>query len=45
MTTGFGLAVEVGDWTRFTGSSIGSYLGLVPSEHSSRLECAQGAIT
>lgn len=35
LTTGFGLAVEVGDWTRFTASSIGSYLGLVPSEHSS----------
>ena len=34
-TTAFGLAVEIGDWTRFTGSSIGSYVGLVPSEHSS----------
>ncbi|MGX1159116.1 transposase [Arthrobacter sp. SLBN-100] len=31
VTTGFGLAVEIGDWTRFTGSSIGSYLGLVPA--------------
>lgn len=33
--TAFGLAVEVGDWNRFTGSTIGSYLGLVPSEFSS----------
>ena len=33
--TAFGLAVEVGDWHRFTGSSIGSYLGLVPTESSS----------
>jgi len=33
--TGFGLAVEVGDWHRFTGSTIGAYLGLVPTEHSS----------
>ncbi|MGP5046838.1 IS110 family transposase [Glutamicibacter ardleyensis] len=45
LTTGFGLAVEVGDWTRFTGSSIGSYLGLVPSEHSSGQKRAQGSIT
>lgn len=33
--TGVALAVELGDWTRFTGSSIGAYLGLVPGEHSS----------
>ena len=33
--TGFALAVEIGDWDRFTGGSIGAYLGLVPSEHSS----------
>lgn len=33
--TGFGLAVEIGDWQRFTGSAIGSYVGLVPSEYSS----------
>jgi transposase len=43
--TGFGLAVEVGDWHRFTGSSIGSYLGLVPSESSSGQRRAQGGIT
>jgi transposase len=27
--TGLGLAVEIGDWDRFTGASIGAYLGLV----------------
>lgn len=43
--TGFGLAVEIGDWHRFTGSSIGSYLGLVPSESSSGERRAQGSIT
>nr|WP_257911179.1 hypothetical protein [Janibacter limosus] len=26
--TGFALAVEVGDWHRFTGNSIGSFVGL-----------------
>ena len=30
--TGFGLAVEIGDWNRFTGTTIGAYLGLVPTE-------------
>lgn len=43
--TGFALAVELGDWTRFTGSSIGAYLGLVPSEHSSGQSRRQGGIT
>ena len=33
--TGFGLAVEIGDWHRFTGATIGAYLGLVPTEYSS----------
>ena len=33
--TGFGLAVEIGDWHRFTGNSIGSFVGLAPAEHSS----------
>ena len=28
--TGFALAVEIGDWHRFTGNSIGSFVGLVP---------------
>ncbi len=45
VTTGFGLAVEIGDWTRFTGSSIGSYVGLVPSEQSSGQSRHQGPIT
>ncbi len=43
--TGFALAVEVGDWDRFTGSSIGAFLGLVPSEHSSGQSRSQGSIT
>nr|WP_256212689.1 transposase [Arthrobacter sp. yr096] len=33
--TAFGLAVQIGDWTRFTASTIGAYLGLLPTEHSS----------
>ena len=45
VTTGFGLAVEIGDWTRFTGATIGSYLGLVPSEQSSGQTRHQGPIT
>lgn len=28
--TAFALAVEIGDWNRFTGSTIGAFLGLVP---------------
>ncbi len=43
--TGFGLTVEVGDWSRFTGSSIGAFLGLVPTEHSSGASRSQGSIT
>lgn len=43
--TGFALAVEIGDWSRFTGSSIGSFLGLTPSEHSSGGSRRQGGIT
>jgi transposase len=43
--TSFGLAVEVGDWSRFTGSSIGAFLGLVPTEHSSGDSRVQGSIT
>lgn len=45
VTTGFGLATEIGDWTRFSGSSIGSYVGLVPSEQSSGQSRHQGPIT
>jgi len=29
--TAFALAVEIGDWTRFTGNNIGSFVGLVPA--------------
>ena len=29
--TAFGLAVEIGDWHRLTGRSIGAYVGLVPT--------------
>lgn len=43
--TGFGLAVEIGDWHRFTGTSIGSFIGLVPSEHSSGATTSRGPIT
>ena len=43
--TGLALAVEIGDWHRFTGRSIGSYVGLVPSEDSSGQTRSQGSIT
>ena len=43
--TGFALAVEIGDWHRFTGNSIGSFVGLVPSEYSSGTSRVQGSIT
>ena len=43
--TGFALAVEIGDWHRFTGNTIGSFVGLVPSEHSSGQSRVQGSIT
>ena len=43
--TAFALAVEIGDWHRFTGNSIGSFVGLVPSEHSSGSSRVQGSIT
>ncbi len=43
--TAFGLAVEIGDWHRLTGRSIGAYLGLVPTESSSGGSRSQGSIT
>ena len=43
--TAFALAVEIGDWNRFTGASIASFVGLVPSEHSSGASRVQGSIT
>ncbi|MFT4124979.1 MAG: transposase [Gordonia sp. (in: high G+C Gram-positive bacteria)] len=43
--SGFALATEIGDWSRFSGSSIGAYLGLVPSENSSGTRVQRGPIT
>ena len=43
--TAFGLAVEIGDWGRLSGRSIGNYLGLVPSEHSTASSRSQGGLT
>jgi transposase len=43
--TAFGLGVEIGDWSRLTGRSIGAYLGLVPSEYSSGATRTQGEVT
>jgi hypothetical protein len=37
--------VEIGDWQRFTGNTIGAFVGLVPSEHSSGTSRVQGSIT
>ena len=43
--TAFGLAVEIGDWHRFTGRTIGAYIGLVPTEYSSGDTRSQGGLT
>ncbi len=43
--TAFALAVEIGDWSRFSGRSIGAYLGLVPAEFSSGTTRIQGGLT
>ena len=43
--TAFGLAVEIGDWDRLTGRSIGAYVGLVPTECSSGAARSQGGVT
>jgi transposase len=43
--TGLALTVEIGEWTRFTGASIGAYVGLVPCEYSSGASRVQGSIT
>ena len=37
--------MEIGDWGRFTGNTIGSFVGLVPSEYSSGQSRVQGSIT
>jgi transposase len=41
--TGLALTVEIGDWSRFSGSSIGAYVGLVPCEYSSGNSRVQGS--
>ena len=43
--TAFGLAVEIGDWSRLDGRRIGAYLGLVPTESSSGQSRSQGGLT
>lgn len=43
--TALALCTEIGDWERFTGASIGAFLGLVPSESSSGQKRQQGSIT
>jgi transposase len=43
--TALALTVEIGDWQRFSGRSLGPFLGLVPSEESSGTTRRQGAIT
>jgi transposase len=43
--TAFALTVELGDWHRFRPQSLGPFLGLTPSEHSSGERRRQGAIT
>lgn len=43
--TALALCVEIGDWHRFTGSTIGAFLGLVPSESSSGERISRGRIT
>jgi transposase len=39
------LTVELGDWNRFRPASLGPFLGLTPSEHSSGERRRQGGIT
>jgi transposase len=43
--TGLALTVEIGDWTRFTGASIGAYVGLVPTKYYSGASRVLGSIT
>jgi transposase len=42
--TGFGLTVEIGDWSRLSPVTIGAYLGLVPSEDSTGESRSQGGV-
>ncbi len=43
--TAFGLAVEIGDWQRLSGRTIGAYLGMTPTEYSSGQSRSQGGLT
>ena len=43
--TAVGLAVEIGDWHRLTGATIGAYLGLTPRESQSGARHTRGPIT
>jgi hypothetical protein len=43
--TAFALAVEVGDWQRLTGRTIGAFLGLVPTVYSLGQSRSLGGIT
>ena len=43
--TAFALCVEIGDWHRLTGATIGAYLGLTPSESQSGARHTRGPIT
>jgi transposase len=43
--TAFSLAVEIGDWQRLSGRTIGAYLGMVPTESSSGASRSQGGLT
>jgi transposase len=43
--TGFGLAAEIGDWSRLSPRTIGAYLGLVPAEHSTGESRSQLGVT
>jgi transposase len=43
--TALALTVELGDWTRFRPQSLGPFLGLTPSEHSSGERRRLGSIT
>jgi transposase len=43
--SGFALALEIDDWSRFTGATIGSFVGLASAEYSSGSSRSPGPIT
>jgi transposase len=43
--TAVGLAVEIGDWHRLSGATIGAYLGLTPTESQSGARHTRGPIS